>query len=117
MAARAATPKASASAVPTSTTASAATAPGTILFRTRLIYRQVTAAHIHSVQRFHCPGSRLIVGHLDEGKSSWLAGVTVGNNTYPVNLPVSLEQCAHLFFVGIELQISHIDVFHISLAN
>src|SRR5208337_4762654 len=77
-----------ASAVSASAAATAAAAPGTIFFRTRLIHRQVTAAHAHSVQGFHSLGCRIVVSHLDEGKSSRLSGVTVCHDTHPVNLSV-----------------------------
>jgi hypothetical protein len=113
-----AAPKASTAAVSAAPTAAATTtAPGTIFFRTRLIYRQVTAAHAHSVQGFHGFGCRIVVRHLNEGKSSRLSGVTVGHDTHPVYLSVRLEQRAHLFFIGIELQIAYVDIFHFILAS
>src|SRR5271157_1613440 len=101
---RAATATAATAAAPVTAApaATAALATRPVHLRTSFVNGQIAPAEIRAVQGFHRFAGRLVIDHLDEGKSARLSRVAISDNADLFDWAIGLEQRAHLVFSRIE---------------
>jgi hypothetical protein len=102
-------PAASAEALSTASTASAA---GTIGLRFGFVDGEGTSAQFGAVESGNGFFRFIRIGHFDEGKSPGTAGVTIGHNAYFLNFSMGLEHIAQLGFGGAVGKVANIKVLH-----
>src|SRR5208283_1178281 len=104
-AARAAPASSAAATAPPSVTAPSATAAlatRPVHLRTRFVDGKVAPSEIRAVQGLHRLACRLIIRHLNEGKSARLTRVAIGNDADLFDWAIGLKQRANLVFSRIE---------------
>jgi hypothetical protein len=111
-AAIAATPASTTTAAIPATTAATKPAASAAGFGPGFIHVQSARSQLVSVHRadgFFC---FLVVCHFHKAKSSWLAGISVFQNSDVFDLPVSCKSLPEFIFTDVKIQIAYIDILH-----
>jgi hypothetical protein len=83
-----------------------------LVFRTRLVDRQLPVIESCPIQGLNCRVRLGIIAHFDKRKTARNAGISVFDHSDRGNCPMGLEQFAELVFRRNEVQIADEYIFH-----
>jgi hypothetical protein len=86
---------------------------GALWTATRFIDIQLALVELSTIQFGDRPIRIFRAGHLHEGKPTRLPRITVGHDTYAINLTINREQLAQLVFTGLVVKVSNEYVLHV----